>query len=80
MQENLKANPPKPFDITRKLNVFSSMVQYVEFSASNYRLTTKQIPLPPELISVDDDTLKKSITSRMRQGCSMLSSAARRWN
>jgi hypothetical protein len=66
MQSNLKANPPKPFDITRKLNVFSSKVQYVEFSASNYRLTTRQIPLPPELVDVADDDLKKRITGRIR--------------
>jgi hypothetical protein len=32
------------------MNIFSSRVQYVEFSASNYRLTTRQIPLPPELV------------------------------
>lgn len=50
LQSNLKANPPKPFDITRKLNVFSSKVQYVEFSASNYRLMTRHIPLPPSLL------------------------------
>ena len=61
MQANLKANPPKPFDITRKMNVFSSKVQYVEFSASNYRLTTRQIPLPPELVDVADDDLKSRI-------------------
>jgi hypothetical protein len=66
MQANLKANPPKPFDITRKLNVFTSKVQYVEFSASNYRLTTRQIPLPPELVDVADDELKSRITSRIR--------------
>ncbi|MEH6952559.1 hypothetical protein V4R08_14680 [Nitrobacter sp. NHB1] len=66
MQADLKANPPKPFDITRKMNVFSSRVQYVEFSASNYRLTTRQIPLPPELIDVDDADLKNRINSRIR--------------
>jgi hypothetical protein len=66
MQADLKANPPKPFDITRRMNVFSSRVQYVEFSASNYRLTTRQIPLPPELIDVDDDDLKSRINSRIR--------------
>lgn len=38
MQSNLKANPPKPFDIARKPNIFTSKVQYVEFSASNYSL------------------------------------------
>jgi hypothetical protein len=66
MQADLKANPPKPFDITRKLNVFASKVQYVEFSASNYRLTTRQIPSPPELVDVADDDLKNRITSRIR--------------
>ena len=66
MQSNLNANPPKPFDITRKLNVFTSKVQYVEFSASNYRLTTRQITLPPELVDVTDDDLKKRISSRVR--------------
>lgn len=66
MQLNLKTNPPKPFDITRKLNVFTSRVQYVEFSASNYRLMTRQIPLPPELVDVADDDLKNRITSRIR--------------
>ena len=64
LQSNLKANPPKPFDITRKLNVFSSKVQYVEFSASNYRLMTRHIPLPPELVDVADDDLKNRITSQ----------------
>jgi len=66
MQANLKVNPPKPFDITRKMNIFSSRVQYVEFSASNYRLTTRQIPLPPELVDVADEDLKNRITSRIR--------------
>jgi hypothetical protein len=66
MQADLKANPPKPFDITRKMNVFTSKVQYVEFSASNYRLTTRQIPLPPELVDVADDDLKNRISSRIR--------------
>jgi hypothetical protein len=66
MQADLKANPPKPFDITRKMNVFTSKVQYVEFSASNYRLTTRQIPLPPELVDVADDDLRNRISSRIR--------------
>ena len=66
MQTDLKTNPPKPFDITRKMNVFSSKVQYVEFSASNYRLTTQQLPLPPELVDVADDDLRNRISGRIR--------------
>jgi hypothetical protein len=66
MQEDLKKNPPKPFDIARKMNVFTSKVQYVEFSASNYKLTTRQVPLPQELVDVADDELKSRISSRIR--------------
>jgi hypothetical protein len=66
MQSNLKANPPRPFDITRKMNIFTSRVQYVEFSVSSYQLTTRQIPLPQELVDVADDDLKNRITSRIR--------------
>src|SRR5262249_39691601 len=66
MPANLKANPPKPFDIARRMNVFSSRVQYVEFSASNYRLTTRQIPLPAELVDVADDDLRSRISGRIK--------------
>jgi hypothetical protein len=66
METDLRANPPKPFDITRKMNVFTSKVQYVEFFASNYRLTSRQIPLPRELIDVADDDLRNRISSRIR--------------
>ena len=33
---------------------------------SNYQLKTRQLPLPPELVNVADDNLKKSITGRIR--------------
>ena len=66
MQRDLDENPPKPFDIARKLNVFSSKVQYVEFSVSNYRLTARQIRLPADFVDVADDDLKNRITSRIR--------------
>jgi hypothetical protein len=66
MLSDLKGNPPKPFDITRKMNIFTSRVQYVEFSASNYQLTTRQIPLPAELVDIGNDSLKKAITGRIR--------------
>jgi hypothetical protein len=65
MQADLKANPPKSFDIARKLNVFTSKVQYVEFEAKNYRLAKRQIPLPLELVDVTDDKLKARMNSRI---------------
>jgi hypothetical protein len=66
MLANLKANPPKPFDIARRLNVFISRVQYVEFKVSNYRLSRRQIKLPDDFVGVDDTVLKEQISGRIR--------------
>jgi hypothetical protein len=66
MKSDLKANPPMPVDITRKMNVFTSKVQYVELSISNCRFATRQIPLPPQLSTVADDDLRDRISSRIR--------------
>jgi hypothetical protein len=66
VKENLHANPPQPFDIARAMRVFSSQVQFVEFKMQNYRVNSRQIPLPPELLGVSDDSLRKRLTSRIR--------------
>jgi hypothetical protein len=66
MLANLKANPPKPFDIARRLNVFTSRVQYVEFKVSNYRLNRRQIKLPDDFVGVDDTILREQISGRIR--------------
>ncbi len=66
VKQDLKANPPQPFDVARALRVFSSRVQYVELEVANYRFSSKQVPLPPELLDVADDRLKKQISSRIR--------------
>jgi hypothetical protein len=63
---NLTENPPQSFDIARALRVFTSKVQYVEFEATGYKLERKVVPLPPELMDVDDNTLRDQITARIR--------------
>jgi hypothetical protein len=66
VQDDLKSNPPQPFDIARALRVFSSKVQYVEFEAENYRFASRDVPFPAELLDVADDTLKQRISGRFR--------------
>lgn len=66
MSVDLIRNPPRPFDITRRVNVFSSKVQYVQLKVSNYRFSAREVPLAPELIDVTDEELKDSIKSRIR--------------
>jgi hypothetical protein len=66
LDRDLTMNPPQKFDVARALRVFSSKVQYVELEVANYRLSTRQVRLPPELMDITDDDLKKRISSRIR--------------
>ena len=66
IQDDLKDNPPQAFDIARSMRVFSSRIQYVEIRVENYRMSSRQIELPPELTGISDEKLQKQITSRVR--------------
>jgi hypothetical protein len=66
LTDDLKSNPPQPFDITRALRVFSSKVQYVELKVENYRFSSRQVVLPPELLDITDEGLKGRISGRVR--------------
>ena len=66
LEQDLKINPPQAFDLARALRVFSSRVQYVELEVANYRLSSRQVQLPPELLNITDDELRKRISSRIR--------------
>ena len=66
MQEDLKRNPPARFDITRKLNVFSSRVVYIEFEMKNSRLSAKKIKLPEEFGTVSNKHLQDHISASIK--------------
>jgi len=66
MQTDLERNPPAKFDITRRLQVFSSRVVYVEFEMSGFSLSRKQVPLPEDFTTVSDANLQAQISSRLR--------------
>src|SRR6266480_2252642 len=66
LSDDLKSNPPQPFDIARALRVFSSKVQYVALEIDNYRFSTRQVQLPPDLLDITDENLKKRISGRIR--------------
>lgn len=66
MQNDLERNPPARFDITRRLQVFSSRVVYVEFEISGFSLSRKQVPLPDDFSTVNDANLQAQISSRLR--------------
>jgi hypothetical protein len=65
--DDLKRNPPKPFDLARQANVFSSQLQYVEFHVDNYKLTNMLAPIPTDLLGVaGDEDLERRWKSRFR--------------
>ena len=66
VKQDLKANPPQQFDIARALRVFNSEVQYIDLKVEEYRLSRRQVALPPDLVEVGDEQLREQISSRMR--------------
>jgi hypothetical protein len=55
MQADLTANPSKPFDLTRRLTVFTSAVEFVDLKVSNYKLSKRRVSLPQEFVGVGDE-------------------------
>lgn len=66
MAEDLDRNPPKPFDLTRKLRVFTSAAEFVELKVSNYKFSKRRATLPAEFVGVDDVALQKRISGQIR--------------
>jgi hypothetical protein len=52
IQKNIDENPPEPFDLTQKARVFSSRLQYVEFTVEKYQLTRQTVPIPAHLMGL----------------------------
>lgn len=66
MTADLKINPPQPFDLTRKLTVFTAAAEFVELKVSNYQLSKRRVTLPEEFVGVDDATLRERISGQIR--------------
>lgn len=66
MMGDLKENPPKPFNLTRQLRVFTSAAEFVELKVSNYQLSKRRVTLPDEFVGVGDATLKERISGQIR--------------
>jgi hypothetical protein len=66
LKGDLKNNPPQRFDVARALRVFTSKIQYVEIEVENYRLSSRQVRMPEELLDITDDQLRDRISGRLR--------------
>ena len=66
MEADLKANPPRPFDLTRRLTVFVSEVQFVELRLTNAVLSSRKIRLMPHFLKFEDAGLRRDIESTLK--------------
>lgn len=66
MEADLKANPPRPFDLTRRLTVFVTEVQFVELRLTNAVLSSREIRLPPHFIKFNDARLRQDTKSTIK--------------
>jgi hypothetical protein len=54
--QNLRANPPMKFDIARKVRVFNSRIEFVEFKLVKVRISRMTVTIPSDLIHLIEDT------------------------
>lgn len=66
--EDLQRQPPKPYDLARIERVYSSKLQYVELEVTGYRLASRRVQVPNDLLVGNDKTLE----SRLRNSFALL--------
>ena len=66
MEADLKTNPPRPFDLTRKLTVFVTEVQFIELRVPNATFSSRKIKLPPSFQKLEDADLRRDIESSLK--------------
>lgn len=52
LAQDLKANPPLPFDIARPVLVFNAQIEFVEFNLEKIQLQRQEIPIPSEVMGL----------------------------
>lgn len=66
--QELHRQPPKPYDLARIERVYSSKLQYVELEVTGYRLASRRVQVPNDLLVGNDKTLE----SRLRNSFALL--------
>ncbi len=64
--QSLSNEPPKKFDIARIERVYHSKIQFVELEVTGYRLLSKKIPIPNDLLIGDSNVLKDKLKNSFK--------------
>jgi hypothetical protein len=63
---DLRENPPRQFDLARLERVFNYKLEFVEFSVSRFRLNTRTVSLPAELLGLAEKNLQDRLRNTFR--------------
>ncbi len=63
---NLKANPPRKFDLARLERVFNYKLEFVEFSLEGFQLGRRTVPLPADLLGLVEEDLQERLRNTFR--------------
>lgn len=66
MEADLEQNPPRPFDLTRRLTVFVTEVQFIELRFENATFGSRRIRLPSSFQKLEDEALRRNIDSSLK--------------
>jgi hypothetical protein len=66
--KDLERLPPKPFNVARTERVYNTKLQYVDFEVTGYKLTSRRVQIPTDLLVGTDKTLE----ARLRNSFSLL--------
>ena len=68
VQQDLKQNPPRNFDLARSVNVYNARIQFVELHVDGYRVSRHTVSLPNHWISVarKNEELARKIESTVK--------------
>ena len=66
LKQDLKEVPPRQFDLARLERVFNYKLEFVEFSLEHFKLNTRSVPLPPELLGLAEAGLRNRIRNTFR--------------
>lgn len=66
VKQDLEKCPPQPFNLTRRLRVFTAHIQFVELRLTGCMVGRRSIRIPSDLIGLTDETTRKLLESKFR--------------
>jgi hypothetical protein len=66
LKKDLAETPPRRFHLARLERVFNYKLEFVEFSLEHFKLNTRSVPLPPELLGLAEAGLRNRIRNTFR--------------